>query len=65
MPSVAAGLITEPAQAQAEAEAILASGEADVILLARELLRDPYFARRVSREFGYEIRGASAQFGHA
>jgi 2,4-dienoyl-CoA reductase-like NADH-dependent reductase (Old Yellow Enzyme family) len=35
----AVGLITEPAQA----EAIVAGGEADVVLLAREFLRDPYF----------------------
>ena len=35
----AVGLITEPAQA----DAIIAAGQADVVLLARELLRDPYF----------------------
>ncbi|HEX4148749.1 MAG TPA: oxidoreductase, partial [Pirellulales bacterium] len=35
----AVGLITEPAQA----EAILAEGQADAILLARALLRDPYW----------------------
>lgn len=35
----AVGLITEPAQA----EAVLADGDADLILLGRELLRDPYF----------------------
>ena len=33
------GLITEPQQA----EAILQAGQADVVLLAREMLRDPYF----------------------
>jgi len=35
----AVGLITEPRQA----EKILADEEADVVLLARELLRDPYW----------------------
>jgi 2,4-dienoyl-CoA reductase-like NADH-dependent reductase (Old Yellow Enzyme family) len=33
-------MITEPAQA----EHILRTGQADVVLLARELLRDPYWA---------------------
>lgn len=61
MPSGAVGLITEPAQA----EAILANGEADVILLGRELLRDPYFVRRAAGEFGYEIPDAPAQYGRA
>jgi len=35
----AVGLITEPVQA----EQIVATGQADVVLLARELLRDPYW----------------------
>ncbi|GAB3305154.1 NADH:flavin oxidoreductase/NADH oxidase [Luteimonas notoginsengisoli] len=47
----AVGLITEPAQA----EAIVADGDADVVLLARELLRDPYFPRRASKALGVEI----------
>ncbi|MCM2336798.1 MAG: NADH:flavin oxidoreductase/NADH oxidase [Pseudomonas sp.] len=46
----AVGLITEPAQA----EDVLARGEADVVLLARELLRDPYFARRAAVELSAE-----------
>ena len=37
----AVGMITEPAQA----EAILAEGRADLILMGRELLRDPYWAQ--------------------
>jgi 2,4-dienoyl-CoA reductase-like NADH-dependent reductase (Old Yellow Enzyme family) len=48
----AVGLITEAAQA----EAILARGEADVVLLARELLRDPYFPRRAAAELGVSIQ---------
>lgn len=47
----AVGLITDPAQA----EAILARGDADVVLLARELLRDPYFPRRAAAELGVAI----------
>ncbi|UNO43317.1 NADH:flavin oxidoreductase/NADH oxidase [Streptomyces sp. MST-110588] len=44
------GLITEPRQA----EKIIADGRADVVLIGRELLRDPYFARRAARELGVE-----------
>ncbi len=44
----AVGMVTEPAQA----EAILAAGDADVVLLAREFLRDPYFPRRAAHELG-------------
>ena len=46
----AVGLITRAAQA----EQIVADGEADVVLLARELLRDPYFPLRAARELGAE-----------
>ena len=47
----AVGLITEPAQAAA----IVANGEADVVLLARESLRDPYFPRRAAEVLGAKI----------
>ncbi len=47
----AVGLITDPAQA----EAIVAAGDADIVLLARELLRDPYWPRRASAELGVAI----------
>jgi 2,4-dienoyl-CoA reductase-like NADH-dependent reductase (Old Yellow Enzyme family) len=39
VPTAAVGLITDPVQA----DAIVAQGEADLILLGRELLRDPYW----------------------
>jgi 2,4-dienoyl-CoA reductase-like NADH-dependent reductase (Old Yellow Enzyme family) len=39
MPTGAVGMITEPAQA----EELIAGGKADVVLLARALLRDPYW----------------------
>lgn len=56
----AVGLITTPAQA----ERIVAAGDADVVLLARELLRDPYFPRRAARELGVKIE-APAQYQRA
>ena len=46
----AVGLITEPAQA----EAIVASGQADMVLLAREMLRTPYWALHAQQELGGE-----------
>lgn len=42
------GMITSPAQA----EQIVAAGRADAVLLARELLRDPYWPMRAARELG-------------
>lgn len=47
----AVGLITRAAQA----EKIVADGEADVVLLARELLRDPYFPLRAAHELGANV----------
>ena len=47
----AVGLITDAHQA----ESILAQGDADLILMARESLRDPYFPRRAAAELGVRI----------
>ncbi|MGW1057677.1 NADH:flavin oxidoreductase/NADH oxidase [Micromonospora rubida] len=44
IPTGAVGLIVEPEQA----ERIVAGGEADLVLLGRELLRDPYWPRRAA-----------------
>ena len=44
----AVGLITDAQQAGE----ILGRGEADLILMAREFLRDPYFPRRAAAELG-------------
>jgi 2,4-dienoyl-CoA reductase-like NADH-dependent reductase (Old Yellow Enzyme family) len=44
----AVGLITEPQQA----DAIIRENRADCVLLARELLRDPYWPLRAARELG-------------
>jgi 2,4-dienoyl-CoA reductase-like NADH-dependent reductase (Old Yellow Enzyme family) len=49
--TAAVGLITESKQAQA----ILDAGDADLIVMAREFLRDPYFPRRAAMELGVEI----------
>jgi 2,4-dienoyl-CoA reductase-like NADH-dependent reductase (Old Yellow Enzyme family) len=46
--TAAVGLITEPAQA----EEIIRSGQADLVLLARQLLRDPYWPLRAARQLG-------------
>ncbi|MCU1673013.1 MAG: NADH:flavin oxidoreductase/NADH oxidase [Frankiales bacterium] len=47
----AVGLITEPVQA----EKVLADGQADVVLLARELLRDPHWPLRAAAELGADV----------
>ena len=47
----AVGLITTPA----EAEAILANGQADLVLLAREFLREPYFPLLAAQDLGVEV----------
>ncbi|GAB2558643.1 NADH:flavin oxidoreductase/NADH oxidase [Rhodanobacter koreensis] len=47
----AVGLITDAGQAAQ----IVANGAADVVLIARESLRDPYFPRRAARQLGAKI----------
>ena len=56
----AVGLITDPRQA----DGIIREGKADLVLLARELLRDPYWPRRAAKELGAEI-AAPVQYGRA
>ncbi len=48
IPTGAVGLITEPVQA----DHIVRTGQADLVILARELLRDPYWPLRAARELG-------------
>ncbi len=45
------GLITKPDQA----EKIIADGQADIIVMAREFLRNPYFPLYAANELGYDI----------
>jgi len=49
----AVGLITK----SDHAEAIVEDGDADVVLIARELLRDPYLPRRAAKELSGELHG--------
>jgi len=48
----AVGVITEPAQA----ETIISMQQADIVLLAREMLRDPYWPRRAAQKLGVKIK---------
>ena len=49
IPTGAVGMITSAVQA----EQILRTGQADVVLLAREMLRDPYWPLHAARELGH------------
>jgi 2,4-dienoyl-CoA reductase-like NADH-dependent reductase (Old Yellow Enzyme family) len=60
IPTGAVGLITSARQANE----IIAEGKADIVLLAREFLRDPYFPLHAARELGVEIK-APLQYGRA
>lgn len=51
IPTAAVGLITELAQV----EEILASGKADLVFMAREFLRNPYWLLDAARERGVEM----------
>jgi 2,4-dienoyl-CoA reductase-like NADH-dependent reductase (Old Yellow Enzyme family) len=50
----AVGLITSAEQA----DTVIRSGQADVVFLARELLRDPHFPLRAARELRQEVAWA-------
>jgi 2,4-dienoyl-CoA reductase-like NADH-dependent reductase (Old Yellow Enzyme family) len=52
--TMAVGLITEPRQA----DVIVAAGDADLIALARVLLREPRWPWRAAAELGGTVRGA-------
>jgi 2,4-dienoyl-CoA reductase-like NADH-dependent reductase (Old Yellow Enzyme family) len=56
----AVGLITEPEQA----EAVIADGKADIVLLARQMLRDPYWASHAARKLGV-VAPWPIQYGRA
>ncbi|MET8310515.1 MULTISPECIES: NADH:flavin oxidoreductase/NADH oxidase [unclassified Micromonospora] len=60
VPTGAVGLIVEPEHA----EQIVAGGEADLVLLGRELLRDPYWPRRAAAKLGVTYTGP-AQYARA
>lgn len=48
----AVGVITDPAQA----ETMIRTGQSDIVFLARELLRDPYWPRRAAHALGARIK---------
>ncbi len=52
IPTAAVGLITGAAQT----EEILQSGKADLVFLARQMLRDPYFPLHAAKELGVEVK---------
>jgi 2,4-dienoyl-CoA reductase-like NADH-dependent reductase (Old Yellow Enzyme family) len=56
----AVGMIREPA----EAEGIIAGGKADLILMAREFLREPYWPIRAARDLA-EKPVVPNQYGRA
>jgi 2,4-dienoyl-CoA reductase-like NADH-dependent reductase (Old Yellow Enzyme family) len=47
----AVGMITDPVQG----DHIIRTGQADLVLLAREMLRDPYWPLRAARELGQPV----------
>jgi len=51
VPTGAVGMISDPAQAAQ----VVAQGQADVVLLARALLRDPRWPERAARELGHPV----------
>jgi 2,4-dienoyl-CoA reductase-like NADH-dependent reductase (Old Yellow Enzyme family) len=72
LPTIAVGLVTEPAQA----EAIVAEGRADAVALGRAMLFEPHWPWRAAMELGAQVdvppqywrsqpREAKALFGEA
>jgi 2,4-dienoyl-CoA reductase-like NADH-dependent reductase (Old Yellow Enzyme family) len=51
IPTGAVGLITDPVQA----DHIVRTGQADLVLLGRELLRDPAWPLRAAKELGHDV----------
>ena len=47
----AVGMITDGVQA----DTILTTGQADLVFLARELLRDPYWPRRAAKDLNVKL----------
>lgn len=61
VPTAAVGFITEPRQA----EQIVLTGLADVVLVGREMLRDPHFGLRAAGELQAQIDYAPPQYARA
>ena len=58
--TAAVGMITAPEQA----DQIVRNGEADMVFLARELLRDPYWPLHAARRLGQKV-SPPVQYGRA
>jgi 2,4-dienoyl-CoA reductase-like NADH-dependent reductase (Old Yellow Enzyme family) len=54
VPTAAVGLITDPLQANG----IITNGQADIVLLAREMLRDPYWPLHAAAALGENMTWA-------
>lgn len=61
VPTAAVGVINDPLQA----EQILASGQADVVLIGRETMRDPNFALHAAKGLQYEVDYVPPQYRRA
>ncbi len=57
MPVMAVGAITDPQQA----ENIIATSKADIVLLGREMMRDPYWAFTAAKALGFDTRHVLAE----
>ena len=55
--TMAVGAITEPAQA----EAVIADGQADFVLMARQFMREPYWPLRAAGELGADVKAHVAR----
>ena len=51
VPTIAVGMITDPIQANE----IIENGKADLVMLARELLRDPYWPLHAAKALGVDV----------
>ncbi|MEX3623142.1 NADPH dehydrogenase NamA [Viridibacillus arvi] len=58
IPTGAVGLITSPVQA----EEILQNNRADLVFMARELLRNPYWAYQAAKELGVDIEAINDSY---
>ncbi|MDO5728798.1 MAG: NADH:flavin oxidoreductase/NADH oxidase [Actinomycetaceae bacterium] len=61
VPTATVGLITQPQQA----EQIVLTGLADVVLVGREILRDPHFGLRAARDLRATINYVPPQYARA
>lgn len=61
LPVAAVGLITDPVQA----EHVVATGQADVVLVGREALRDPHFPLRAARMLDHQVPYVPGQYERA